>query len=37
MSRRFGLFCAGTLFLGVRAMNRAVLRIDELLENAAGK
>ena len=31
MSRRFGLFCAGTLFFGVRTINQAVLRIDELL------
>ena len=31
MSRRFGLFCAGSLYMGALALNRSVLKIEELL------
>ncbi len=31
MSRRFGLFCAGTLFMGALVLNRSVVRLDDLI------
>ena len=31
MSRRFGLFCAGTLLMGALVLNRSVVRLDDLI------